>query len=67
MASDFKYKGFEGSMEFQADACYFYGSVRLDRDHIRYEAATVEELEINFKSSVDNYLADCAAIGINPG
>lgn len=65
--ADFQYKGFSGSLEYQTDACYFYGQVQLKRDTIRYQAETIEDLENTFKQSVDHYLADCAAIGIEPG
>ena len=62
-----KYKGFLGNFGFQSDACYFYGNLLLERDNVSFKAATMEELEQNFKNSVDNYLADCAAFGIEPG
>lgn len=65
--ADFQYKGFKGSLEYQTDGCYFYGRVSLTRDTIRYQAETIEDLENTFKASVDNYLADCAALGIEPG
>ena len=63
----FEYKGFKGSLNFQTDACYFYGNVLLTRDNVRYEAGSMDELERNFRNSIDNYLADCAAIGVEPG
>jgi len=65
--AEFSYKGFTGSLDFHSDACYFFGNVELKRDRVSYKAATLEQLEKNFKNSVDNYLADCAAFGIEPG
>lgn len=62
-----QYKGFLGSFDFQSEACYFYGNLDLKRDKVSYSAATLEELEVNFRNCVDNYLADCAAFGIEPG
>lgn len=62
-----KYKGLMGNFGFQSDACYFYGNLLLERDNVSFKAATMEELEQSFKNSVDNYLADCAAFGIEPG
>ncbi len=61
------YKGFSGTMEFHPEACYFFGKLELTRDNVSYEAPTLGQLEQNFKSSVDNYIADCAAFGIEPG
>lgn len=62
-----KYKGFLGNFDFQSEACYYYGNLLLKRDKVSFEAATLEELESSFKQSVDNYLMDCAAFGIDPG
>lgn len=65
--SDFNYRGYTGSVDFQPDACYFYGEVQLKRDVVRYVANNIEQLEKEFHKSLDNYLADCAAMGIEPG
>ncbi|MBE1299162.1 MAG: hypothetical protein GJ680_04565 [Alteromonadaceae bacterium] len=63
----FEYKGFLGSMEFRPDACYFFGQIQLNRDTVSYRATSPTQLEENFRISVDNYIEDCAAIGIEPG
>ncbi|MCC2605544.1 hypothetical protein [Planctobacterium marinum] len=62
-----EYKGFLGSLNFHSDACYYFGNLQLKRDKVMYQAASIAELENSFKNSVDNYLADCAAFGIEPG
>lgn len=62
-----EYKGFLGSLNFQSDACYYFGSLQLKRDKVTYQASSIEELQVSFKNSVDNYLQDCAAFGIEPG
>ncbi|BDX05759.1 type II toxin-antitoxin system HicB family antitoxin [Planctobacterium marinum] len=62
-----EYKGFLGSLNFQSEACYYFGNLQLKRDNVMYQASSIEELEVNFRKSVDNYLQDCAAFGIEPG
>ena len=67
MATTLKYKGFQGSFDYQSDASYFFGQVLLERDTVSYKAATLNELQQSFQDSIDHYLADCAALGIEPG
>ena len=62
-----EYKGFLGSLNFQSEACYYFGNLQLKRDRVMYQGGSIEELECNFRNSVDNYLQDCAAFGIEPG
>lgn len=55
----FNYKGYQGSLETSvADKC-LYGKLLNISDLILYEGNTVDELEQNFKVSVDDYLEHC--------
>lgn len=64
--ADLNYKGFVGTIDFHPEECIFYGQVKLQRDAVTYEAATLGSLEQEFRTSVDNYLLDCAGLGIDP-
>tara|TARA_R100000306_G_scaffold22295_1_gene25820 strand:- start:938 stop:1264 length:327 start_codon:yes stop_codon:yes gene_type:complete len=58
-----EYKGYLGSVEYsQEDHCLF-GKLMFIRDLVNYEAVDVTSLEAEFKTSVDEYLADCAKLG----
>lgn len=66
MKETFKYKGFEGSMEFsQEDEC-LVGEVLFMRSKIIYIGETYAELKAAFHEAVDAYLQHCEEKGINP-
>ena len=66
MKETFKYKGFEGSMEFsQEDEC-LVGEVLFVRSKIIYIGETYAELKAAFHEAVDAYLQHCEEKGINP-
>ena len=59
MKETFKYKGFEGSMEFsQEDEC-LVGEVLFVRSKIIYIGETYAELKAAFHEAVDAYLQHC--------
>ncbi len=62
------YKGYIGSIEVSEEDNCLYGKV-LDLPNetlITYEGETVAQLREDFQLSVDDYLAHCAAEGIDP-
>lgn len=66
MKETFKYKGFEGSMEFsQEDEC-LVGEVLFVRSKIIYIGDTYTELKVAFEEAVDAYLQHCEDKGISP-
>lgn len=66
MNETFKYKGFEGSMEFsQEDEC-LVGEVLFVRSKIIYIGETYSELKAAFCDAVDAYLQHCEEKGITP-
>ena len=61
-----KYKGYEAIIEFDEDDRLFVGRVINTRDVIAFDGLSVEELEQSFHAVIDEYLADCQALGKEP-
>ena len=62
----FNYKGYQGSIETSIkDRCLF-GKILNINDLILYEGQTLDELEADFKESVNDYLQTCSEAGIEP-
>lgn len=62
------YKGFLGSIEVSEEDNCLFGKI-LDLPHnilISYEGETVAQLREDFHISVDDYLAQCEAEGVEP-
>ncbi|WP_160153319.1 type II toxin-antitoxin system HicB family antitoxin [Microbulbifer sp. ALW1] len=62
----FSYKGYKGSIEVDLEYNCLYGKILFIKDLVNYESQTVEGLEAEFKAAVDDYLADCAEMGVEP-
>ncbi|MEW5767906.1 MAG: type II toxin-antitoxin system HicB family antitoxin [bacterium] len=61
-----KYKGYTGSVSFDAEDKIFHGRVIGTTDVIGFEGASVDELESDFHEAVDDYLETCREIGKEP-
>lgn len=61
-----EYKGFQGSVEFALEAGVLHGKILLIDDLVTYEADNITELNEAFKESVDDYLATCQELGVQP-
>jgi len=61
-----EYKGFIGSVHFDADDDVFHGKIDGIDDLVSYEGSTVAELKKNFHDAVDDYIALCAMAGKKP-
>ena len=62
-----KYKGYSGSVEYSEEDNCLYGKVMgMSRDCITFEGQDVNELRRDFEGAVDDYLASCAARGVEP-
>lgn len=59
-----KYKGYTGLVEYDPDDRVFYGSVDGITDVVTFQGDTVDELEVAFRDSVDDYLEFCAEQGV---
>ncbi len=54
-----KYKGYKGHTEFDDEVGLFHGEVLDLRDVITFQGTSVEQLEKEFRDSVDDYLKFC--------
>ena len=61
-----EYQGYRAAVKFDSDAGVFRGEVVNTRDVIVFEGTSVEQLEREFRFSIDDYLAVCAERGRSP-
>ena len=61
-----EYKGYLGTVEYDADAKLFHGDIVNTRDVITFLGTTVEEIEKAFKDSIEDYGAWCKEDGVEP-
>ena len=61
------YKGYIGKVEYDDENRVFTGSVINVRTVITFYGSTVDEIEDEFKASVDDYLEWCREDNIEPG
>ncbi|MFH1743475.1 MAG: hypothetical protein ABIH23_31100 [bacterium] len=62
-----EYKGYVGDYEYDEDAEVFHGRVvNLERSGIAFEAEREEDIEHEFRVSVDEHLKFCAEVGCEP-
>lgn len=60
------YKGYSGTIEYSHEDGLFYGRVQGIPSLISYEGKTGPALELDFKESIDAYLAECQLKGVEP-
>lgn len=61
-----EYKGYIGSVTFDAEAEILHGSVVNTRDVITFQGKGVDEIKQAFAESVEDYLEFCAELGEAP-
>lgn len=61
-----EYKGFIGKVEYDSEARIFAGSVINTRAVITFNGRDVDELEREFRNSVDDYIQWCRDDGVEP-
>ena len=61
-----QHKGYRGHAEFDDKAGLFHGEVLDLRDVITFQGTSVEELEREFRDSIDDYLEFCEERGEEP-
>ena len=66
MSGTLKYRGYIGSVDFSEEDNLLFGKLMGIRSLILYEGTTAKELVVGFHEAVDDYLATCAAEGIEP-
>jgi predicted HicB family RNase H-like nuclease len=60
------HRGYTARVEFDGRDDIFIGRVLGARDTLSFHADTVADLHLEFRRSVDDYLAYCAEKGIRP-
>jgi predicted HicB family RNase H-like nuclease len=60
------YKGYHGLAEYDAEEGNFHGRVTDTKDVVSFVGRSVEEVETEFKASVDDYLEFCESLGQAP-
>ncbi len=60
----FSYNGYQGSAEVSREDDCLFGRILFVSDLITYEAQTVPALRQAFQAAVNNYLAQCAVLGL---
>ena len=58
-----EYKRYLGTVEYSLEDHCLYGKLAYIRDLVNYEATSVDELEREFRMSVDGYLQECKRQG----
>lgn len=66
MSSAMTYKGYAARVEYDANDRIFVGHLAGINDIVAFHGATVDELEIRFRESVDNYLEISKKAGVKP-
>jgi len=61
-----KYKGFLGSVHFDAEDEIFHGRIEGIRDLVTFEGQSVGELKRAFQEAVEDYVALCREVGKEP-
>jgi len=59
MSNILKYKGYMGSVSFDAEDRIFHGRVTGIRDVVGFEGESLDKLEKDFQEAVDDYLDIC--------
>lgn len=61
-----EYKGYHTKIEFISETKTLFGKIEGINDLVTFEAAEVKDVEKEFHSAVDDYLAFCEEIGQAP-
>jgi predicted HicB family RNase H-like nuclease len=61
-----KYKGYFGSVHFDADEPIFYGKLEFVKALVSYEANDAPGIKQAFEEAVDDYLETCERSGVMP-
>lgn len=61
-----EYKGFTGTVEYSAKDSILFGKVLGVNGLVSYEGESITELKADFENAVEDYLASCEEMGIEP-
>ncbi len=60
------YRGYSGQINYDDEAKIFHGEVIDTRDVITFQGTSVDEIELAFRESIDDYLEFCKERGEQP-
>jgi len=66
MANTIEYKSYIGSIEYSSEDKCFFGKLEMIDDLVTFEATSANELEENFHTVVDEYIATCKELDREP-
>jgi predicted HicB family RNase H-like nuclease len=66
MSNLLSYKNYNGTVEYSNEDKCLFGKVIGLKSLLSYEGSSVQELEKDFQSVIDEYLQDCAERGVKP-
>lgn len=66
MKNMMQYKGFYGSIEYDADDLIFFGKLEFIRSLVSYEGESASDITKAFENAVDDYLAMCEKENLTP-
>lgn len=66
MSNTIEYKDYIGSVEYSSEDRCFFGKIEMIDDLVTFEATSIDELENNFHTCVDEYLETCKNLNREP-
>lgn len=66
MSNLLSYKNYNGTVEYSKEDECLYGKVVGIKSLLSYEGNSIQELEQEFKNTIDEYMADCKERGVVP-
>ena len=63
MRDSLSFKGYVGSVHFNADDEVFYGKIVGVDDLVTFEGTTVADLAMSFREAVEDYVVLCRSVG----
>ncbi len=66
MKNELRYRGYTAKVEYDPESRVLYGKIEGIRDLVNFQSDSAKEIENEFHSAVDDYLAFCAEIGQQP-
>lgn len=66
MKNILEYKGYHAKVEIDLEDNVLYGKIEGIKDLVNFESESIENLESEFHSAVDDYLEFCKEVGKNP-
>ena len=61
-----EYKGYYTKIEYSVEDQVLYGKIEGIKDLVNFECETPGDVEKEFHTAVDDYLAMCADLGLSP-